>query len=104
MGWFWFIPTFHLPHPRDAAHSPTELRLTRTEIDFPLGVGAHIVDVAVGMEWCAPEADVVGPPARQDSRDSAEGRGDPTGLGASMQAAAVGSAEEAVSAAQVGDE
>lgn len=104
MGWFWFIPTFHMTHPRRSTGEPTSFRLTRKEVDFPLGIGSHIVDVTVSMEWCAPEADVVCPPTRQDSQDSAEGRGEPTGLGAVLEAAAIGETRDAAAAAAVGDE
>ena len=104
MGWFWFIPTFHMTHPRSSAREPTLFRLTRKEVDFPLGVGSHIVDVTVAMEWCPPDADGARPPSRQDSSDSVQGKGDPTGLGAALQAAALGQPSEAVDATTVGEE
>ena len=104
MGWIWFIPTFHMTHPRAVGQQPTIFRLTRKEIDFPLGIGSHIIDVEVTMEWCAADADIISPPARQDSQDSAEGRGDPSGIGAAIHAAAIGEAQHAADASRVGDE
>lgn len=104
MGWFWFIPTFHMTHPRSQAQQPTVFRLSRKEVDFPLGIGSHIVDVAVSVEWCASDADVIAPPPRQDSQDSVEGKGDPTGIGAAMHAAAIGETQQAIDATQVGHE
>jgi phosphatidylinositol-3,4,5-trisphosphate 3-phosphatase/dual-specificity protein phosphatase PTEN len=52
MGWFWFIPAFHLSQ----SESTTTLRLVRKEVDFPLGPGEWIVDVEIGMEWVAESA------------------------------------------------
>ncbi|EKM56934.1 uncharacterized protein PHACADRAFT_93074 [Phanerochaete carnosa HHB-10118-sp] len=104
MGWFWFIPTFHMAHPRSQTQQPTVYPLTRKEIDFPLGIGSHLIDVVVSMEWCAPDADVLSPPAREDSQDSVEGRGDPTGIGAAIHAAAIGETQQATEASQVGNE
>jgi phosphatidylinositol-3,4,5-trisphosphate 3-phosphatase/dual-specificity protein phosphatase PTEN len=49
MGWFWFIPTFHMPH--DPASTPMHLILTRKEIDFSVGIGGDIMDVDVSLEW-----------------------------------------------------
>lgn len=104
MGWFWFIPTFHMTHPRSAAREPTQLRLTRKEVDFPLGVGSHIIDLEVTMEWCEREADVISPPPRQDSADSAEGKGDPSGLATALGAATIGQPGQVVDAAQAGSQ
>ena len=104
MGWFWFVPTFHMTHPRRSVCEPTLFRLGRKEIDFPLGVGSHLVDVTVAMEWCPPDAEDTRPPSRQSSRDSAEGKGEPTGLAAALEAAAIGQTQEAVDATAVGKE
>ncbi|KAI0336859.1 phosphatases II [Cubamyces sp. BRFM 1775] len=90
MGWFWFIPTFHLPHPRGSGEQSATLVLTRKEIDFPVGIGSHIIDVSVSMEWCSEAADVINPPERLGSAESAEGQGEPSGVAASLQAAAGG--------------
>jgi phosphatidylinositol-3,4,5-trisphosphate 3-phosphatase and dual-specificity protein phosphatase PTEN len=69
MGWFWFIPTFHMPH--SPASGPTHLTLTREEIDFAIGIGGGIVDVDVSLEWL-PESDtdVVQPPAVRGIEDA----------------------------------
>ncbi|KAI0360584.1 phosphatases II [Trametes cingulata] len=90
MGWFWFIPTFHMPHPRGGGEQSATLVLTRKEIDFPVGIGSSIIDVSVSMEWCSEAADVVSPPARQGSAESMEGHGEPPGVAATMQAVAGG--------------
>ena len=93
-----------MTHPRSSAGEPTLFRLTRKEVDFPLGIGSHLIDVTVSMEWCASEMDVVCPPTREGSTASAEGKGEPTGLGAALGATAMGQTREAVDAAGVGEE
>ena len=75
MGWFWFIPTFHMHHPRGPGNESATLVLTRKELDFPVGIGANLIDVAVSMEWCSEAADVVDPPERVNSAEMAEGKG-----------------------------
>lgn len=91
MGWFWFVPTFHMHHPRADAQRGTTFVLTRKELDFPVGIGANVVDVAVSMEWCPEAADAVDPPARATSADIAEGREEPTGIAVALPAVAGGS-------------
>ncbi|KAI0659244.1 phosphatases II [Cubamyces menziesii] len=81
MGWFWFIPTFHLPHPRGSAEQSATLVLTRKEIDFPVGIGSNIIDVSVSMEWCSEAADAINTPERLR-------QGEPSGVAASLQATA----------------
>jgi len=56
MGWFWFIPTFHILQVPSS--TTTLLTLTRKEIDFPIGIGHEIIDVNVSLEWM-PESDTV---------------------------------------------
>jgi hypothetical protein len=70
MGWFWFIPTFHMPQ---ASRSPTlsKLILQRSDIDFPLGIGARIVNVEVGLEWCSAK-----PEARLDAGSGSQDNGE----------------------------
>jgi phosphatidylinositol-3,4,5-trisphosphate 3-phosphatase/dual-specificity protein phosphatase PTEN len=51
MGWIWLIPTFHIPHPAIPGKSHT-VTFVRKEVDFPIGVGAGLIDVSVEMEWC----------------------------------------------------
>ncbi|KAH7345635.1 hypothetical protein B0J17DRAFT_640630 [Rhizoctonia solani] len=43
MGWMWFIPAFHMT---DGATEST-IKLTRKEVDFPLGVGAWIESIEI---------------------------------------------------------
>lgn len=74
LGWFWFIPTFHMPHPipssgpaaatGEPSSQTTHFKLTRKEIDFAVGVGTHIVDVDVELQWVTPNepAAVLEPP------------------------------------------
>ncbi|KZV80696.1 phosphatases II [Exidia glandulosa HHB12029] len=48
LGWFWFIPIFHMtPGAPQTAHFVLE----RQEIDFSVGAGAWIVDVDVALDW-----------------------------------------------------
>lgn len=66
MGWFWFVPTFHMPQPPPSPGPPssstmttptkTTFLLTRKDLDFPLGLGSAIIDVEVEMEWVVPLA------------------------------------------------
>ncbi|KAL1943919.1 hypothetical protein VTO73DRAFT_3737 [Trametes versicolor] len=104
MGWFWFIPTFHMPHPRGAGEQGATLVLTRKEIDFPVGIGASIMDVSVSMEWCSEAADIISPPERQGSMESAAGEGEPTGIAATLQAVAGGEVAGVTELKQAADE
>ncbi|KAI0646393.1 phosphatases II [Trametes meyenii] len=103
MGWFWFVPTFHMPHPRASGGEGATLVLTRKEVDFPVGIGSSILDVGVSMEWCSEAADVVSPPARQGSAESVEGQGEPTSVAAALQAAASGQVHGLAEAKQAAD-
>lgn len=48
LGWFWFIPIFHMTlGSADTAH----FILTRKEIDFSVGAGAWINEVDVALDW-----------------------------------------------------
>lgn len=91
MGWFWFIPTFHMPQPPPSSSpsspvsppSPstsqsTHLVLTRKELDFPLGAGSALIDVDVSLEWVTPRLGgprELQPPKTQTSQDSSQGMG-----------------------------
>lgn len=91
MGWIWFIPTFHIPST--ATPDPTKILLARKEIDFPLGIGAALVDVEISISPCSAleaEEGIIQPPARQTSEDSREGdgRSEPAGFAAAVTAAA----------------
>lgn len=48
MGWFWLVPTFHMTSGEDR---PVHLKLSRKDLDFPLGAGSWITEVDVEMEW-----------------------------------------------------
>ena len=106
MGWFWFIPTFHMPHPRGTAKGAcsTTLVLKRKELDFPVGIGANIIDVAVTMEWCPEAADVIDPPERATSTDIAEGREEPAGVAVSLPAVVASEGRDVVEAQQAAEE
>lgn len=129
MGWFWFIPTFHMPQPPPfpspafSAPSPSpsssqtmHLVLTRKELDFPLGAGSALIDVDVTLEWVAPglgKPRELQPPKAQTSQDSSQGVGGepdtsvgPTGVIAAGLQAAVSNAtgREAVEVVQASDQ
>jgi phosphatidylinositol-3,4,5-trisphosphate 3-phosphatase/dual-specificity protein phosphatase PTEN len=59
MGWFWFVPTFHIPDQKrgDKVH----LKFRRSEIDFPLGPGYWISEVDVELEWIVDEGHNLSP-------------------------------------------
>ncbi|KAF7797038.1 hypothetical protein EIP86_008230 [Pleurotus ostreatoroseus] len=100
MGWLWFIPRFHMGDA-DAAGGVCTLSLTRKEVDFPLGVGAYIVDLQVCMERCGADAS---PPARQGSGESRAGKGEPAALATALEAVTLGEVSQAVDAQTVGKE
>lgn len=56
-------------HDSEAARSPTEFKLTRKEVDFPLGPGSWLIDVTLEMEWAGKEAAAVvpKPPKKQQT-------------------------------------
>ncbi|KAJ7484720.1 phosphatases II [Mycena latifolia] len=97
MCWLWFIPAFHMPPASTPGSTPTTFTLTRKEVDFPLGVGSAIVDVAIEMEWA--EGEGVQPPARALSP---EGTGEP-GPGI-VEAVAAGNIKDAVEAKQAAED
>lgn len=104
MGWLWFIPTFHMSHPLTSSQGPTRFLLTRKEVDFPLGVGAALIDVEISLEACD-DTDTVQPPARQTSLESQENKGgEPAGIAATMQAVTAGRVGEAVDAKQAAED
>ncbi|KAI0827036.1 phosphatases II [Trametes gibbosa] len=105
MGWFWFIPTFHMPHPRSGTgEQSATLVLTRKEVDFPVGIGSSILDVSVSMEWSSEAADMIDPPARQGSAASAKGHGEPTGVVGAFQAVVGGDVKGMAEAAQAAED
>ncbi|KAI0032605.1 hypothetical protein K488DRAFT_85711 [Vararia minispora EC-137] len=62
MAWMWLIPAFHLPGlSADGAYDPITLVFTKADLDFPIGLGASLVDVAVTLQrvhpsWEAPSS------------------------------------------------
>ncbi|TRM68147.1 hypothetical protein BD626DRAFT_424809 [Schizophyllum amplum] len=112
MGWSWFVPTFHMPQPppgvgspKDITPSRTTMHLTRKELDFPIGIGEHVLDVEIDMEWLRPEdAEAVQPPAREDSQEAVEA-GEPAGLAAQMPAVVAGrTVKDVVEAKEASDD
>ncbi|PCH44907.1 phosphotyrosine protein [Wolfiporia cocos MD-104 SS10] len=87
MAWFWFIPAFHMPHSRSNTEPMARLTLNREELDFPIGIGSHIVDVQLSLEWVPEATDHLDPPTRQGSPTSREGHGEPAGIAALVHAA-----------------
>jgi phosphatidylinositol-3,4,5-trisphosphate 3-phosphatase and dual-specificity protein phosphatase PTEN len=55
MGWLWFIPCFHLPQP-SMPTAPVKFVLSRSEVDFPLGFGALLLDAEVTLGWTMDES------------------------------------------------
>lgn len=106
MGWFWFIPTFHMHHPTGAEpgaqRHATTFTLKRKELDFPIGLGANVIDVAVSMEWCVGAADVASPGGHDVGLDATEGTGinDPRGIAATLTAVTARDTREMVHAKQ----
>ena len=76
-----------MPHPRAPAGQSATLVLKRKELDFPIGIGASIIDVTVSMDWVPEKADVLDPPSREGSLAARRGRGEPTVIASSLQAA-----------------
>lgn len=104
MGWFWFIPTFHMPHPRRTGPQTATLKLTRQEIDFALGLGSYILDVEANLEWCAETADIISPPQRLTSSEEREGKGEPAGIAVTVEVASTGNVREMVEAKQAAED
>lgn len=89
MGWIWFIPQFHIA-AASLSSAPTKILLTRKEIDFPLGIGAALIDVEITISACSVSGDdTIQPPARHTSKESREGDGksEPAGFVATVEAA-----------------
>ncbi|KAK0210590.1 hypothetical protein DFS33DRAFT_1294191 [Desarmillaria ectypa] len=88
MGWMWFIPIFHMPPPPSTSNArdvPTALtfRLTRKDLDFPLGIGSSILDVEVALEWLSEsDSEAVQPSTRTSGAE------EPLGLANTIRAIA----------------
>lgn len=90
MGWFWFVPAFHFAE----GERRKKWKLTRKELDFPLGVGSDIVDVEIDMESVGET--LAEPPARVSSIESRAGKGEPSSTVANIAHTLVsGDAEDA---------
>jgi len=105
MGWAWFIPTFHLPHPLSSTHGTTRFILTREELDFALGVGSAIINMEISMQVCEEaEADMIHPLAEQNTQElEDEEVNEPAGIASAVIAAATGGIEEAAEVKQALD-
>jgi len=68
MGWFWFIPAFHFAE----GERTKRWRLTRKDLDFPLGLGSEIVELEVEMEKV--DETLAEPPARVSTIESRAGK------------------------------
>lgn len=120
LGWFWFIPVFHMPPPpsstaASAKYTPSanvsHFALSRKQVDFPIAAGAALVGVDVSLEWVIPgvetRADGREPPKTQTSEGSAKGEGgEPSsGILAGIQTAiSDASGKEAVEALGASDQ
>jgi len=51
IGWMWIVPLFHLRQPPSTKGERTTVLLERSEVDFPLGYGALLVDVELTFGW-----------------------------------------------------
>jgi len=119
MGWFWFVPTFHMPQPPPSPSPPpaappikTTFLLTRKDLDFPLGLGSAIIDVELEMEWVVPRAagaprklgEVQEPTHTENSQVSRDGEPGQSILATAVQAVVggthLGGAREAVEGRQ----
>ncbi|KAI8986888.1 phosphatases II [Trametes punicea] len=90
MGWFWFIPAFHMPHPRSSGEQSATLVLTRKEIDFAVGIGSNIIDVSMSIEWCPERTDAFSPSTVQEGSEFKGDEDEPADIGATVGAAISG--------------
>jgi phosphatidylinositol-3,4,5-trisphosphate 3-phosphatase and dual-specificity protein phosphatase PTEN len=51
MGWLWILPLFHLNQPPSQKGEKTTIQFKRSDVDFPLGYGALLVDVELTLGW-----------------------------------------------------
>ena len=89
------IPAFHFAE----GERKKKWKLTRKELDFPLGVGSDIIDVEIEMERA--DETLAEPPARVSSIESRAGKGEPSSTVANVTHTLVaGNVEDAVRAQQ----
>lgn len=104
MGWIWLIPAFHI----NPDTPTTKILLTRKEVDFPLGVGAALIDVEISLSEVTTSKDSNSseqPPERQTSRDEREGEGEPeAGIAATLEAVVKGDIGGAVEVRQAAED
>jgi len=101
-----------MPQPPASSTSTAKLLLSKTEIDFPLGVGSSIIDVEISLEWLKPsDAESVQPPARpsatpQESQlgEGTTGGSEPAGVAATVQSVAAGDFRNVVEATQAAED
>ena len=85
-------------------NAPTKFVLAKSEVDFPLGMGAWIYDIEVTMSWVSgPDAKVAVPP-RQTSAESKAGEGGEPGQGLTSALAGGDTLHDAVRAQQASKE
>ena len=85
-------------HPRQTGRETATLKLTRQEVDFALGVGSHIVDVEVNLEWCSESADVILPLERQIHVETGGEKREPAGVAVTSTTIAASSVSECIEA------
>ncbi|PIL27597.1 hypothetical protein GSI_10748 [Ganoderma sinense ZZ0214-1] len=109
MGWFWFIPTFHMHHPGPegepgAQRHGTTFTLKRKELDFPIGLGANVIDVALSMEWCKEATDGGERDVGLNATAACEDVDDPQGVAATLTAVMADGIGEMVHAKQAAED
>ncbi len=107
MGWFWFIPTFHMHHPGGDSgpqRHATTFTLKRKELDFPIGLGANVIDVAVSMEWCTEATDVGERDVGLDATAGRQDVDDPQGVATTLTAVMADGMGEMVHAKQAAED
>lgn len=74
MGWFWLVPLFHLPQPPSKKGHKTTFLLKRSDVDFPLGYGALLIDLEITLGWDVETLDEEPPlePERSESGNEKE--------------------------------
>lgn len=86
-----------------SSEQTTRFRLSRKEVDFPLGLGKGLLDVEVCMEPC--DEPYVEPLCRVNSAESREGNGEPVGAASNaLEAIAAGNIGEAVESKQAAED
>ncbi|TFY77592.1 hypothetical protein EWM64_g6420 [Hericium alpestre] len=77
MAWMWLIPAFSLPPPpSDSVETPepVTVKFTHAELDFPIGLGAALIDIELSMQELSSD-EPAELPARASTGEGAEGSG-----------------------------